>query len=126
MFGKYTDGMFAGEPCFTQNAYGNGTAYYQAFACENGEFESDAFERICKDLGIESVCDGVREKPLGVTAHMRTDEKTEYLFIENYTDEQSGEIALAKPYEDMETGEKVTSVNLPRFGVRILKAGKNG
>lgn len=126
VFGKYTDGMFAGEPCFTENAYGNGTAYYQAFACENGEFESDAFERICKDLGIESVCDGVREKPLGVTAHMRTDEKTEYLFIENYTDEQSGEIALAKPYEDMETGEKVTSVNLPRFGVRILKAGKNG
>lgn len=119
--GFYTDGLFSGEPCFTENAYGKGKAYYQAFAGETDEFERETFEKICAELCVESVCEGVKEKPQGVTAHARTNGETEYLFVENYTNAVSGEIALKKPYEDMETGEIVTSVNLPRYGVRILK-----
>ena len=119
--GFYTDGLFSGEPCFTENAYGKGKAYYQAFAGETDEFESETFEKICAELCVESVCEGVKEKPQGVTAHARTNGETEYLFVENYTNAVSGEIALKKPYEDMETGEIVTSVHLPRYGVRILK-----
>lgn len=125
VLGQYSDGMFSCEPCFTENSYGKGKAYYQAFA-DDGEFEKDAFEKICDALGIKSVCGGVKEKTFGITAHMRTDGKTEYLFIENYTDEASGEIALEIPHEDMETGEIVTSVNLPRYGVRILKTKVKG
>ena len=120
VIGRYLDGLFSDGPCFTENAYGKGKAYYQAFAGD-GKFEKDAFEKICGELGIKSVCDGVKEKAFGVTAHMRTNGKIQYLFIENYTDETSGEIVLERLYEDMETGEIVTSVNLPRYGVRILK-----
>lgn len=113
----YGSEFYAGMPAFTVNTYGKGKAYYQAFR-DSGDFAGTQMEQILRELGIESVIPGVRE---GVTAHKRFADGTEYLFVENYNGEEAGDVILGGEYTDMESGEKLQSVTLPAYSIRVLK-----
>ncbi len=116
---RYAQDFYAGNPCYTVNEYGKGKAYYQAFR-DTGAFKDRAIEDILETLGIEGCVQG--KLPAGVSAHTRTDGKTTYLFVENYTENAVSDIALGAVYEDMLTGELCNCIDLQGYGVRILKS----
>lgn len=113
----YQTDFYRGTPCFTVNEYGKGKAYYQAFR-DTGEFKNFAIGRILKELNVKSCIASGRE---GVSAQVRTDGEKEYLFIENYSNEKAEDIVLNGLYEDLLTGERVSSVELCRFGFKVLR-----
>ena len=113
----YKTDFYKDTPCFTVNEYGKGKAYYQTFR-DTGDFKTDAIERILKDLGIKTC---IPEKREGVSAQARTDGENEYLFIENYSEEKVENIALNGLYEDLLTGKKVKTIDLDKFGYKILR-----
>ena len=58
--------------------------------------------------------------PKGVSAHARYDGERRYVFVENYTGAPV-ELPLDGCYTDMESGKRVSSVQLADFDIRILK-----
>lgn len=120
---EYDSEFYKGSPMLTVNSYGSGRAYYQA-ARDCGDFWGTVCDLILKDLGIGPALPG--ELPHGVTAHRRYDGQTEYLFVQNYGDRSVGPIALGGSRTDLESGETLASVELPPFGVRVLKRETRG
>lgn len=114
---SYASEFYAGMPAFTVNTYGKGKAYYQAFR-DTSEFKDVALDRILEELDIKGVIPGCGN---GVTAHARYADNTQYLFVENYNETQADNICLGDMYTDMETGEQVSYVTLPPYGIRVLK-----
>ena len=116
---EYGTEFYKGMPAFTVNLYGKGKAYYQAFR-DTGEFWKDVSGQILSSLGIVGAL-GKTKLPDGVTAHKRTDEEREYLFVENYLEAPVYALNLENEWTDMQTGEKCTALDLPPFGVKVLK-----
>ncbi len=117
---KYTKDFYAGESACAVNEYGKGKAYYQAFR-DTGEFTEEIFASILAELRIEGAIPA-QDNPL-VTAHKRTDGKTEYLFVENYSEEEVKNIHLGEKYVymDRDCNEEIESIDLPPYGIAILK-----
>ena len=113
----YKTDFYKDTPCLTVNEYGKGKAYYQTFR-DTGDFKTDVIESILKDLGIRTCIPFKRE---GVSAQIRTDGENEYLFIENYSDEKVEKIALNGLYTDLLTEDEVKSVDIEKFGYKILR-----
>jgi beta-galactosidase len=118
---QYDKEFYKGLPAYTVNTYGKGKAYYQAFR-DTDEFKDSAIESIIQEIGLKGCI--AKELPNGVTAHLRTDGKTEYLFVENYTEQGVKDILLDSKYEDMLTGERLEKVKLNGYDIRILKKRK--
>ena len=115
---RYAKDYYKGQPAYTVNSYGKGKAYYQAFRDED-EFIDVAMQKIIDDLGLKGAIETAL--PDGVTAHTRTDGKTTYLFVENYSDNEVCAINLGVEYQDMLTGKMVDKVSLGAYGIAILK-----
>ena len=111
----YEGAFYAGMPAFTVNGYGAGKAYYQAFR-DTGSFKRAALGDVLAELGIEG---SVAELPVGVTAHTRCAEGVEYLFVENYN--PAAATVTVEGYTDLETGEAVKQLDVPGYGIRVLK-----
>lgn len=114
----YSKDFYRGMPALTCNRYGAGKAYYQAFR-DTGDFKKEVFQTILNDLKIERAIPTYGHDC--ITAHKRTDGETEYLFVENYSEESVSGIDLGGQYTDIETDETVESTDLPAYGVRVLK-----
>jgi beta-galactosidase len=113
----FTDQYYAGSPALTCNSHGKGKAYYIA-ARTRDAFLSDFYGKLVAALGIKRVmnCD----LPPGVTAQLRTDGKTRYLFLMNFTNKPAT-IQLDRGYSDMLSGKRCEgALILERFGVRVL------
>jgi beta-galactosidase len=113
----FTDQYFAGSPALTCNTCGKGKAYYIA-ARTRDAFLGDFYRHLVASLGLERVikCD----LPPGVTAQLRSDGKTRYVFLMNFTDKPAT-IQLDRAYGDLLSGRRCEGVLvLERFGVRIL------
>lgn len=79
------------------------------------------------ELGITQAISG--EYPQGVTAHVRTDGQTDYVFLQNYTDEIQFMPLDERSYTEIGTSLNGTEgedtftegVKLAPYGIRILK-----
>lgn len=108
---------YQGYPAVCQNKYGKGAAFY--LSCrDTGEY-TDA---ICRKMAVElDIRRNVARLPQGVTAHTRQADGVEFLFLENYTEEECS-VAVEGVYKDAETGGDVSGdVSLPAFGCRVLR-----
>jgi len=69
-------------PALTVNNYGNGKAYYVASRMDEN-FIYTLIEELLNNAGVKSE---VKPLPYGVSCHTRYNDKHEYVFIENYSD----------------------------------------
>ncbi len=113
----YKNDFYAGRPALTVNNFGEGKAYYIASRNEDS-FLKDFYYSITKDLNLKKVLD--TELPCGVTAQLRTDGESEYIFVQNYTD-MIQEVSLGNSYQSFiyDKGE-VTQLQLEPYGVQII------
>ena len=116
----YKDGYYKDAPAVTRNAYGKGTAIYQACR-DTGSLKEKVLSDILEELGIVSVVGAKAPLPHGVTAHSRTDGVHTYVFVENYSDREAPAVFLGEPMENLLTGEITDCCVLPPYGYGIYK-----
>ena len=117
---SYADGYYKDTPAVTRNAYGKGTAIYQACR-DTGSLKEKLLSDILDELGIGSVVNAQAPLPHGVTAHSRTDGVHTYVFVENYSDKEAPAVFLRQAMENLLTGETTDSCTLPPYGFGIFK-----
>ncbi len=114
----YGDQYFAGSPAVTVNAYGKGKAYYIAARMEDQAL-ADLYANMIQTLGIQRVID--TDLPHGVTAQLREDTDTQYVFLMNFNAHPET-VSVGSGYLDMLTGKKVSeTIELEKYGVRVLR-----
>ncbi|WP_058303632.1 beta-galactosidase [Gorillibacterium timonense] len=116
----YGDDFYRGEPALTEHRHGNGKAYYLAARVSDPSFYRAFYGKLIRDAGICRTLE--TELPEGVTAQLRSDGESDYVFVLNFSGQEEGITLDAEPYVDLESGEAITgALALPRYGVRILK-----
>ncbi|MBO4356327.1 MAG: beta-galactosidase [Clostridia bacterium] len=115
----YGEDFYKGMPIITRNKYGQGQAYYQA-ARDAGSLSDTVISEIIEKLGIRSAT-GAKE-PLGfaISAHERTDGKTKYVFVENYSGNDVS-VPLGRAMLDMINDTETDVCRLEAFGLGIFK-----
>jgi beta-galactosidase len=81
VLGNYCSDFYAHRPALTMNRYGKGKAYHIA-ARTGRDFLLDYYRDLTGELGIKGVLPNL---PKGVTAQVRSDGKTEHVFVMNFT-----------------------------------------
>jgi beta-galactosidase len=113
----YGEDFYAGRPVLTENAVGEGRAYYIGADVE-GRFLTDFYAKLCADCSISPVL----ETPGGVEVRRRSQNDRSFLFVLNHNDEPSRVNLGEGPYTDMLTGEtRAGELPLEPFDVRILQ-----
>ncbi len=113
----FDDDYFAGSPALTANTHGKGTAYYIASRNE-AAFLTDLYRAIAASLKIEPVLKA--ELPAGVTAQLRTDGESRYVFLMNFNDTPQT-ITLDRQYTDLLTGNTLAgTITLAVYDVKVL------
>jgi len=113
----FADQYFAGSPALTVNSYGKGKAYYIAARSE-AALLSDLYGKLISVMSLERAIDV--DLPAGVTAQVRTDGQTKYIFLMNFNGQQES-LDLDAIYIDLLTGKTVgRTVTLGRYGVMVL------
>ncbi|MCL2834342.1 MAG: beta-galactosidase [Treponema sp.] len=79
--GTYGSDFYKGQPALTVNNYGKGKACHIA-ARTGRDFLLDYYKDLTESLGIQTA---VKKLPHGVTAQVRSDGKTDYVFVMNFT-----------------------------------------
>jgi beta-galactosidase len=77
----YGSDFYAGRPALTVNHHGSGKAWFIA-ARTGPDFLLDFYRKILADCNIKPA---LGQLPPGVTAQVRSDGKTEYVFVMNFT-----------------------------------------
>lgn len=115
----YGEDFYAGRPALTVNRLGKGKAYY--VASRNKEpFFTDFFKTLVEQEGIRKVLD--TELPEGVTAQLRGDGESDYVFVSNFTPQEQQVVLDDHSYEDVLNGGQVgAALALAAYDVRILK-----
>ncbi|WP_341278718.1 beta-galactosidase [Paenibacillus sp. FSL H8-0537] len=115
----YGEDFYAGRPALTVNRLGKGKAYY--VASRNKEpFFTDFFKTLVEQEGIRKVLD--TELPEGVTAQLRGDGESDYVFVSNFTPQEQQVALDDHSYEDVLNGGQVgAALALAAYDVRILK-----
>ncbi len=115
----YKTDFYQGMPALTCNSFGLGEAYYIAFR-NNDEFLNDFYASLAHKLQLEHAID--LELPKGVNAQTRKDEKNEFVFFMNFTDENQTIDLKGMELIDVETNEVLThSFDLTAYGVKVVK-----
>ncbi|MDR0494553.1 MAG: beta-galactosidase [Treponema sp.] len=80
--GTYGGDFYAGQPALTVNSRGKGKAYF--IAARTGEgFLDDFYRTVIDEAGVKRVTG--KKLPRGVTAQLRSDGKTDFVFLLNFT-----------------------------------------
>lgn len=82
--GEYKSDFYKGRPAITKNNFGEGKAYYITSRNEDS-FNREFLSSIINEIGIEKNIDTIL--PKGVSISKREKENCEYLFIQNYSEE---------------------------------------
>ncbi|MFC4104054.1 beta-galactosidase [Paenibacillus xanthanilyticus] len=118
VLGTYTSSFYAGRPALTLNRFGQGRAYHMATRLKD-DFLGAFYKRIVEEAGVARAIDA--ELPAGVTAQVRTDGETDFVFLMNFSGSEQQVELDARGYRDMESGEPAgTAVKLPVNGIRLL------
>jgi beta-galactosidase len=116
----YRDDFYAGRPMLTVNTFGGGKAYYLA-ANPDDHFLADFYGALDANLGLLRSLDA--ELPNGVSAQLRTDGETKYVFLMNFNAEPVVIDLGAATYTDLLTGATLTgAVELGVYDVKVLAA----
>lgn len=116
---RYTAEYYAGTPCITVNAYGQGKAYFIGTR-QNAEETEKIVTAIAAQARVHKII--AAELPQDVKALSRTDGDHEYVFITNYALENRSVALDSGEYTDLLDGKTYTgSVTLEKYGVKILK-----
>ena len=111
--GRYQCDFYADSPAVTVNNYGNGKAYYVAFA-NPGDFAEDFINHITKDMDLNGAD---IKTPDEVYARKRGN----YTFVFNFADE-SRDVILDREYTDAVNDKKLNGeVSIPVCGYLVLK-----
>ncbi|MDR2951763.1 MAG: beta-galactosidase [Treponema sp.] len=82
VLGTYGSDFYAGQPALTVNKIGSGKSYF--IAARTGEdFLNDFYTALIGEAGIKRLLEA--ELPKGLSAQVRSDGKTDYIFIMNFT-----------------------------------------
>jgi beta-galactosidase len=118
---EYDSDFYKGMPALTVNSYGEGKAYYIAAKLEQ-DFLNEFYSSIAKEYNVKPAMNV--SFPFGVTAHKRSSDEKDYIFLQNYNDYYT-EIALDREYTDVFSGEKVSgTITLKAFDIRIFSTDK--
>lgn len=117
VIGGYEKDFYQGEPAVTVNRFGAGNAYYIAAAPDQA-FLDDFYDRLIESSGIKAVLQ--TKLPDGVTVTSRLKEDTEFLFVQNYKNEEAV-LNFGEILQGLETGETFDQIQLKPYDVRILK-----
>lgn len=124
VYGEYEDGWFKGSPAVTVNKYGKGDACYIA-ARDEGPLMNDVIAGYIGELGIKkNLPSDMKGLPYGLTAHTRTDGENEYLFVENYSENEIKDIDLGGKFVNMLDGKTYEKFDIDGFGFGIFKKVK--
>lgn len=115
----YGSEFYAGEPCLSENTFGQGRTYHVACRVE-AKFINDFMRGLVADLGLAS--NWPQPLPEGVNVQKRTADGRDHLFVMNFN---PGEVTLPAHHVklvDELTGQAVTGpLTLPAYGVRVLR-----
>ncbi|MDQ0858524.1 beta-galactosidase [Bacillus sp. V2I10] len=119
--GHYKEDFYADTPAVTSHTYEQGNAYYIGARLDD-QFHHDFYQELIKDLSIEPVHPVKHGK--GVSVQARHDEKNDYLFLMNFTEERQP-VTFEKSVRDMITGEKIKGdLILEKYEARIVAKSK--
>lgn len=115
----YGEDFYAGRPALTENQLGEGKAYY--VASRNDEaFIKDMMHVVTAEIGIKRVID--TELPYGVTAQLRMDGQSDYVFISNFSGSDVKVSLDECNYTDLLSGISVSdAVEVAAYSCRVLK-----
>lgn len=116
----YGDDFYAGRPALTVNDFGDGQAYYIA-ARTTDDFLADFYRELVARVAPRKALDALL--PQGVSAAVRTDGETDFIFLMNFTSE-AHPVTLGRSQKllrALDDGEPVgETVTVAPFEVQIL------
>lgn len=117
----FGEDWYAGRPALTRNAAGKGTAYYIA-ARTDSLFLDALYGGLMDTLSIQAALPA--PLPEGVTAQMRTDGESTFVFLLNMGADDVKVDLGAGAYTNLLDGQACTgSFNLPGYGSAVLRRG---
>lgn len=118
--GTYRSDFYAGRPALTLNRFGEGNAYHLATRVKDASFYVELYAAITAKAGITRALDS--ELPTGVTAQLRTDGESDYIFVQNYSGSPQTVQLDGADYTDLSSGTAVPAVlNLAVNDLAMLK-----
>jgi beta-galactosidase len=114
----YQQDFYSGRAALTRNVYGAGTAYYLATNADD-RFLGDIYGALDAELGLLHALDA--HLPHGVSAQLRTDGETDYVFLMNFNAAPQGIDLGDATYTDLLTGDPLSGVvKLDVYDVKVL------
>jgi len=118
--GTYRSDFYAGRPALTVNRFGEGNAYHLATRVKDASFYVELYAAITAKAGITRALDS--ELPTGVTAQLRTDGESDYIFVQNYSGSPQTVQLDGADYTDLSSGTAAPAVlNLAVNDLAMLK-----
>ncbi|WP_440960165.1 beta-galactosidase [Paenibacillus nitricinens] len=118
--GTYRSDFYAGRPALTVNRFGEGNAYHLATRVKDASFYVELYAAITSKAGITRALDS--ELPTGVTAQLRTDGESDYIFVQNFSGSPQTVQLNEEEYTDITSDTAVPAVlNLAVNDLAMLK-----
>jgi beta-galactosidase len=118
--GTYRSDFYAGRPALTVNRFGEGNAYHLATRVKDASFYVELYAAITSKAGITRALDS--ELPTGVTAQLRTDGESDYIFVQNFSGSPQTVQLNGEEYTDITSDTAVPAVlNLAVNDLALLK-----
>lgn len=119
----YENDFYKGMPALTTNNYNDGNAYYMASRNEQ-RFLDDFYKKLIMNLQLKKSLE--TEVPLGVSISKRSNDKNNYIFIMNFSENTVQlKLPVNRNYEEMLSSALIESeLRILPYGVSILKEMK--
>jgi beta-galactosidase len=115
----YGHDFYKGRPAVTVNNFEEGKAYYIA-SRTNDDFNDAFYNSLIDNLELKRAINAVL--PYGVTAQLRTNGESSYIFLMNFSDTEKKVEVDDCNYYDLTSKEKISkTITLSPYGLIVLK-----